>query len=224
MKTTMNGNVLLNDRPLIIPPTIACAIGLNESVVLQQIHYWLQRSKQIRLNRKWVYMTYDQFVKQIPFISKSTIRRAIAKLESLGYLLSQNFNRLKLDKTKWYTINYESLEELKNMNDDTTVVNEELHHADQPEHEVHLELTSEISKAALFSIQDEQPNESTLDVVEFELNREKPKIEPETSTSNDLQKSEVKECPFRFYEQNGFGKIGGFIENKIKTWCNALSD
>src|SRR5690606_30109296 len=50
------------------------------------------------------------------------------------------------------------------------------------------------------------------------------KIEPKTPTSNDLQQIEVKENPFRFYEQNGFGTIRGFIANKIKTWCNALSD
>ena len=32
--------LLLNEQPLLIMPTLASKIGLNESIVLQQIHYW----------------------------------------------------------------------------------------------------------------------------------------------------------------------------------------
>ncbi|WP_242634662.1 helix-turn-helix domain-containing protein [Bacillus timonensis] len=108
----MNEKLLLNESPLIILPTLASIIGRNEGVIIQQIHYWLLRSKNIRQERKWVYFTYDELAKQISFISKSTIRRAISKLEKNGFLISGNFNKMKMDHTKWYTINYEKLDEL----------------------------------------------------------------------------------------------------------------
>jgi len=48
----MNGNLILNDRPLIIIPALAMTIGQNESVILQQLHYWITRSKNTREDRK----------------------------------------------------------------------------------------------------------------------------------------------------------------------------
>ena len=52
----MNRNLILDERPLVVIPSLACAIGLNESMILQQLHYWLQRSKNNKENRKWVYL------------------------------------------------------------------------------------------------------------------------------------------------------------------------
>ena len=49
----------------------------------------------------------------MPFWSESTIKRTIKSLEEQGYLLSANYNRLKMDKTKWYSIDYEKLAELE---------------------------------------------------------------------------------------------------------------
>ena len=39
--------------------------------------------------------------------------RAFHALEKEGYLISGNYNRLKLDKTKWYSIDYDKLAELE---------------------------------------------------------------------------------------------------------------
>ena len=49
-----------------------------------------------------------------------TIKRIIRKLEKEGYLLSANYNRLKMDKTKWYSINYEKVSELWDEETDST--------------------------------------------------------------------------------------------------------
>ena len=46
------------------------------------------------------------------FWSESTIKRTIRLLEEKGYVISGNFNQHKMDKTKWYTINYLMLESL----------------------------------------------------------------------------------------------------------------
>ncbi|MFZ7942778.1 hypothetical protein [Neobacillus sp. 19] len=105
--------LLINESPVMIIPSLAVRLGLNEAVVLQQIHYWVTSSSHVIEGRKWIYNTYKDWQKQLPFWSESTIKRTIRSLEAQGYLLSGNFNQLKIDKTKWYTIDYERLEALE---------------------------------------------------------------------------------------------------------------
>ncbi|WP_160724902.1 conserved phage C-terminal domain-containing protein [Bacillus sp. USDA818B3_A] len=105
--------LLVNESPVMIIPSLAAKIGLNEAVVLQQIHYWLGMSKHHIEGRTWVYNTYEEWQKQLPFWSVSTIKRTIRSLEMLGLLLSENWNRMKMDKTKWYSIDYKKLQEFE---------------------------------------------------------------------------------------------------------------
>ncbi|MFK9094406.1 hypothetical protein [Bacillus salipaludis] len=65
--------LLINESPVMIIPSLAAKIGLNEAVVLQQIHYWLGISKHNIEGRTWVYNTYEEWQKQLPFWSVSTI-------------------------------------------------------------------------------------------------------------------------------------------------------
>lgn len=104
--------LLINENPVMIIPSLAVKIGLNEAVILQQIHYWVQTSRHVIEGRKWIFNTYKDWQEQLPFWSESTIKRTIHSLEKQGFLLSGNWNRSKMDKTKWYTINYQQLEEL----------------------------------------------------------------------------------------------------------------
>jgi hypothetical protein len=99
--------LLLDEQPLVVLPSLAIKLGLNESLVLQQLHYWLQKSNQKRDGFYWVYNTYKEWNQQFPFWSLNTIRRAIANLEKNGVIVSGNYNDLKIDKTKWYRIDYE---------------------------------------------------------------------------------------------------------------------
>jgi hypothetical protein len=91
-------------------PSLAKEVGLNEAIFLQQLHYWLQESQHLHDGHKWVYNTYEQWQEQFPFWSISTVRRIVAKLEKTGYIVSSQFNKLKIDHTKWYTIDYSKLE------------------------------------------------------------------------------------------------------------------
>ena len=38
-------NQLIDDYPILVLPKLAEKIGLNEAIILQQIHYWLKDSK-----------------------------------------------------------------------------------------------------------------------------------------------------------------------------------
>lgn len=105
----MNNGLLIPEPPLQVLPSLACKVGLNESIVLQQFHYWLQRSNNIKDGYKWIYNSYKEWAKQFPFWSEHTIRRTINSLETQGYLISGNYNKAGFDKTKWYRIDYERL-------------------------------------------------------------------------------------------------------------------
>lgn len=107
--------LLINEPPLLVLPSLAQAIGLNEAIALQQIHYWLdpRLNKNFQENKYWVYNSYDEWQRQFPFWSLRTIRRTIQSLEDKKLLFSRNFCNNSFDKTKWYTINYSALNALK---------------------------------------------------------------------------------------------------------------
>lgn len=93
---------------------LAVKIGLNEAIFIQQVHYWCQVNEKRGQNQKeghyWMYSTLEGWQEQLPFWSTSTIKRIIAKLENQGYLISGNFNKMKIDRTKWYRVDYEKLQ------------------------------------------------------------------------------------------------------------------
>ncbi|MEH7490677.1 hypothetical protein [Neobacillus niacini] len=123
--------LLINEAPLMIVPSLAVEIGLNEAVVLQQIHYWLTMSKHKIEGKKWVYNTYEDWQKQFPFWSISTIRRTFYSLEKSGIVISANWNALQLDKTKWYTINYGQLLKIEKRCEPSTAQSEPAEVSDQ---------------------------------------------------------------------------------------------
>jgi hypothetical protein len=107
------GTLLIDDNPLQVLPKLAEKIGLNEAIVLQQLHYWLNRSDKVRDGAKWVFNSYPGWKEQFPFWSIRTIQRTFLRLESLGLLRVGNFNKMKGDLTKWYTVDYAGVEALE---------------------------------------------------------------------------------------------------------------
>jgi hypothetical protein len=107
-------NLLLDSRPLVVIPELAVAVGLNEAIVLQQLHYWTVQNHKAGRNYRdghwWVYNSYPKWKTQLPFWSIATIRRIFQTLRGRGYLVVANFNRDPKDRTLWYRIDYERLE------------------------------------------------------------------------------------------------------------------
>lgn len=102
----MVSKLLIDDYPIQVLPKLATEIGLNEAIILQQIHYWLNQSSHNHDGKKWIYNTYDDWNKQFPFWSVMTIRRAINSLEKQKLILIANYNKAGFDKTRWYSIDY----------------------------------------------------------------------------------------------------------------------
>jgi uncharacterized phage protein (TIGR02220 family) len=117
-------NLLIDDYPILVLPALASEIGLNEAIVLQQMHYWLKKSNHNYDGRRWIYNSFPEWQKHFPFWSVMTIKRAVYSLEKHNLLYVGNYNKAKFDKTKWYSINYEKLEGMKRpsyQNDTTNV-------------------------------------------------------------------------------------------------------
>ena len=108
-----SSRLLLDEPPLQVLPSLAVALGLNEAIIVQQLHYLLRLKKHLFAGVSWIYNTCDQWCRCFPFWGRNTIRRALANLAQQGILVSTTrFNRSALDHPKWYTINYDRLAEV----------------------------------------------------------------------------------------------------------------
>lgn len=108
--------LLFSEQPLVIDKKLASLLGINEAIVLQQIHYWIEINRKAEKNfheeKYWTYNTIQDWQKEFPFWSVDTVKRTLAKLRKANILITGNFNKQKRDKTLWYTIDYKELERL----------------------------------------------------------------------------------------------------------------
>lgn len=193
---------LVDDEPLFVLPTVAVKLGLNESIFLQQLHYWLGKSTHTHDGHVWVYNTYEGWKKQFPFWSESTIRRTIVRLEKKGIVVSRY--RSQMDKTKWYRIDYDVLAKVL----DTNVVHDE--QVTEDDENMCIEKTN--GQHDERTMQHDASHASTCQDARRNMNRQ---TEITTHTLQNI---------IQFYEQNGFGTISGYIGEKIALWVNETSE
>jgi hypothetical protein len=106
-------HLLINEPPLQVLPSLAQAIGLNEAIITQQLHYWLENKAvagEVDENGvKWIYNTYEEWRENFPFWSVPTIKRAFLRLEEIGIVVSEQLKAKKRDMRKYYRIDYDKL-------------------------------------------------------------------------------------------------------------------
>lgn len=94
--------MLFNENPLVVNVELAQILGLNESIVIQQIHYWIELNKKRNHNyrdgRIWTYNSYPEWHEQSPFWSISTIKRIIIGLEKEKVIISNQCSKRNYDK------------------------------------------------------------------------------------------------------------------------------
>lgn len=195
--------LLINkDKVVMASVDLACIIGdCEEAIALNQISYWLERYKEINRNFKdgrfWVYNSYQKWHHDnFPFWHPSKIQRIFRSLENKGLLLSANLNSAGFDKTKWYSIDYEKLQEMadeyehKNKkslieNERPLIENEQwlikderpLIAGDYPIPENTTEDTTEVNKYILSGTPDSTPPDAS--VQPKKTKKSKPKSHPE---------------------------------------------
>jgi hypothetical protein len=91
---------------LIVPVELAARIGVDDALLLQQIHYWLTLGGHERDGHRWIYNSYSEWTVQFPFWNKDKVRRVVERLRRRGLLLTASYNHHAYDRTLWYTIDY----------------------------------------------------------------------------------------------------------------------
>lgn len=101
--------------PMLVYPSLAEKLGLNEAVFVAQLHYWLEKLKHVRIRIEdgccWIWNTVGDWLRQFCWMTRSTLERVIAKLEKLGVVLSQKFEKHLWWHRKWYRLDYKKLQE-----------------------------------------------------------------------------------------------------------------
>ncbi|MBD2302570.1 MULTISPECIES: hypothetical protein [Nostocales] len=112
----MTSKLITPESPLLVPPLLASEIGLEEAVILQQIHYFCQISKHIKGDgRRWFWKTLTDWGKTLPFLTISAIRRAIANLRDNFKLIDVCRHSEKTwYQANWFTVNVENVQALWN--------------------------------------------------------------------------------------------------------------
>lgn len=95
---------------------------VNEALILQQIDYWTtinKKKNEYRIdNEYWLFSSVNQmYERDFKFcFGIDTLKRALAKLEKDGYLITQNHKNGKL-----YRVNYKKIDEVCNLKSDKNI-------------------------------------------------------------------------------------------------------
>lgn len=115
MSSKTTSKLLIDESPLVILPSLAEAIGLNESIFLQQLNYLLQdpRNGKVVNGVRYIYNTYAEWKSQyFRFWSETTIKRIIRNLENLGLVKSVQAEKTDYDHRKFYVIDYNAFDRM----------------------------------------------------------------------------------------------------------------
>lgn len=104
--------VLNEPNAIRLSPFLASEIGLNESIMLLQVEFWISISDNEHDGMRWTYQSVrDMQEKVFPFWSISTIQRTVQSLLDRRLLVEGDYNTQKYDRTRWFALG----EGLKNL-------------------------------------------------------------------------------------------------------------
>lgn len=120
---------LIDERAILLFPSLAKSIGLNNSIFIQQLHFWCDIADELGYGKlhdgeRWVYKTAQEWhEKDFPFWSVVTIRRIINNLHDLGLIHAMYLDDDKWNRTLFYRINYLHESLACDQNDHMQVIN-----------------------------------------------------------------------------------------------------
>lgn len=90
---------------------IAEKYGVGEAILLHNICFWQKKNIANNVNyhdgRYWVYNSVQAYSELFPYYTDRQIRTILKKLEDKGCLHVGRYNKMKIDRTKWYSVNDE---------------------------------------------------------------------------------------------------------------------
>lgn len=95
-------------------PEVAKEVGTDAAIIFENICFWVWSNKtkqegrddqpSFNEGRWWTYNSANAFAEQFTWLSPKQIWRNLKKLEEKGYIVVGNFNKVKYDRTKWYSV------------------------------------------------------------------------------------------------------------------------
>ena len=116
METTIRP--IAEGRSTYININVATITDCECALILGQIHYWIQVKENdndeycFHDGRYWVYNSVKKWKSMFPCFSEITIKRKLKKLRDMGILITGNYNSMKADRSLWYSIDYDRLNQL----------------------------------------------------------------------------------------------------------------
>jgi len=90
---------------------IAKDYGIDVALMYKHVTHWVNYNKARKTNfnegRYWFYNTIDEIAAHFPYWSAKQVERILKKMFDLKLILKGNFNKTPMDRTGWYTVNYE---------------------------------------------------------------------------------------------------------------------
>ena len=109
--------LLIDEAPVYFAKTLAKHIGLEKAIILQQVHFWLEINKREEKNyyedRYWVYSSFEQWAERdFNWWSQRKLISLFCELCDSEILIKKQLKKEQMDRTNFYTINYEKLNEI----------------------------------------------------------------------------------------------------------------
>jgi len=111
-------------------PVLAKVIGLNEAIILQKLNDLIELNKNdgryLKEGSIWTNQSVAALCeKYFPYMSLSTVKRAIYKLKKLNLIKIKRFYSEEVKSgTNWYSLNYEAIENMIVIENKTTELEE----------------------------------------------------------------------------------------------------
>ncbi|MGL4946287.1 MAG: hypothetical protein ACRC4X_01265 [Cetobacterium sp.] len=87
---------------------LATRFGIEEAILIENIAFWVKKNQANNKNfydgEFWTFNSAAAFQELFPYMNLKKIQRTLNRLEEQKIIKSGNYNKLKMDRTKWYCI------------------------------------------------------------------------------------------------------------------------
>lgn len=89
----------------------ASIVGINAAILLEHISFWVHQNaaagRNIRDGAAWTYGSVREIAERFPYMTEKQVRGALDRLQAEGLVKVGNFNRVKYDRTRWFSLTHE---------------------------------------------------------------------------------------------------------------------
>jgi DNA-binding PadR family transcriptional regulator len=83
-------------------------VGIPAAIIFENIAFWIEQNEKKKRNfhdgKTWTFSSVRAFAELFPYLSEKQVRGALDKLTKADLIAAGNFNKMKYDKTKWYSL------------------------------------------------------------------------------------------------------------------------